>query len=485
MWKLSQFTVVHNLAERGLAGHHIVFNTFTRKCSVVKAPDWDRLMTALGGNGATPEVERAREQLTAGGFAVEESLDERSAWQGEFDSIRYHRRSVYPLLAVTTACNIGCTYCYEEGVAYETMTAEVAERVLSWLERRIVFDGIREIHPALFGGEPLLFPKLLFQLMDGVAGLRARYGIAASFSGSSNGIMLTDDLASELAARGLTQLQISLDGPEAIHDARRIGKRGQGTFRESLRGIHAAARHIASVTVKVNFDRHNRSHVHELLDFLISEGLAERITVKLETIAYQMPGSRIAHDPELVMPPDSEELAYGYIELALECKRRGIRVTDDTAHTTPCMFTSDHGVIIGPDGSIYKCISLVGRREFRVGSVFEEQYQLEEYRRQMDCAKRLDDCFEESCAYVPVCAGGCAYESIVRTGRYDQRYCTKTFLSRFHYLRYLVKHEKRLVALGMRPIDPEELSAAGVAAAPRPVVGELVQIQPAAAASVL
>jgi uncharacterized protein len=477
MWKLSQFNVVHNLADRGLASHNFVFNTLTRKCFVVKVADWGRVISSLNTDGVVPEIERARNQLSTGGLTVEPSLEQRGAWQAEFDSVRYSRRSIYPIVAITTACNIGCTYCYEEGVAYETMTPEVVLYVLRWMERRIVLDGIREIHPALFGGEPLLFPNLLFQLMDGVAQLTRRFGVMATFSCSSNGVMMTDELASELEAKGLKQIQISLDGPEHIHDQRRIGKRGQGTFRQSVRGIKTALRHIGGVTVKLNFDRHNLPYLDQLLDFLVGEGLAGCVTVKLETIASQMSSSRVVRDPTLVIPPDSEELADAYVWLYLECKRRGLSVTDDTGHTSPCMFTSDHGVIIGPDGDIYKCISLVGRHEFRVGSVFEEEYDLEEYRRQMDCGKRLDECFRESCAYMPVCAGGCAYESIVRTGLYLRRHCTKTFLARFYYLNYLLKHEKRLVALGMRPLGTQELTASVVTAPLNTADSRLVQIQ--------
>jgi uncharacterized protein len=141
----------------------------------------------------------------------------------------------------------------------------------------------------------------------------------------------------------------------------------------------------------------------------------------------------------------------------VEAKRRGIRVGPDTAHTTPCMFSSHHGVIIGPEGNIYKCISLVGRDEFKVGTVFDDAYDEEEYRAQMNVTKRVEECYEERCPYIPVCAGGCAYESIVRTGTYGVRFCTKSYLEAYHYKRYLLRHQGKLVALGADPLTPEEL----------------------------
>jgi uncharacterized protein len=475
MWKLSQFTVVHNLADRDLSSHNLVFNTVSSKGFTVVDSDWQQIVASLKAPDQAPAaVRRAITRLTERGFVVPQPRDEAAVWGRDFDRQRHQRRSIYPLLAVTTACNIGCTYCYEEGVEAETMSSAVIAGCLGWMERRIIEDGIEEIQAGLFGGEPLLYPRLLFEIMDGMADLRRRYGIDVGFYSSSNGMLLTDELAAKLARKGLTQLQISLDGPPEIHDQRRLGKRGQPSFEASLRGLRIAARHIRGVTVKLNFDRHNRRFAGQVFDLLVDEGLADRVNVKLETIAYQMPGSTVGHDPAHVIPPDSTELADAYNQLVLECQARGIVVSRDTAHTTPCMFSSDHGVILGPDGAIYKCISLVGRKEFAVGTVFDGEYDRQEYDRQMNTFKRLDECFEEQCPYVPVCAGGCAYEAITRAGSYEQRHCTKEFLERYHYLTYLVQHRDALEALGMRPLSAVELAASD---RPPPAPSEgLVQI---------
>lgn len=110
-----------------------------------------------------------------------------------------------------------------------------------------------------------------------------------------------------------------------------------------------------------------------------------------------------------------------------------------------------------PEGEIYKCISLVGRRDYVVGSVFETDYRREPYDDQMNVHKRIEDCLTERCPYIPVCGGGCAYESIIRTGEYATRFCTKSYLAEFHYKRNLLKHADLLTHMGMRPLSPTEL----------------------------
>lgn len=466
MYKLSTFSVEHDLADQGAAGQVLVFNTLSGQCVLLEDSAWQRVRASLPRPAeAEEDVTEAIERLARGGIVVATDLDERRAYEDTFDRRRYDTTAIFPIFAVTTACNIGCTYCYEEGVEGQTMSEEVVAGVLRWVERRVAGDGVRRVTPSLFGGEPLLHPELLFALMDGVAAICDRHGARYAFTSSSNGMLLTDDLAAALAARGLQQIQISLDGPARTHDERRVGKRGQPSFDAALRGIRIAAEHVPMVTVKVNFDRHNRAAVAELYDQLAAEGLAGRVDVKLEAVALQI-GSGTVHDPAMVIPPEAPELADAYLELMLEARRRGITVNRETAHTTPCMFSADHGVIIGPDGSIHKCISLVGRAEHRVGTVFDDGYDAEAYASQMDTVKRTEECWEERCPYIPVCAGGCAYESIVRTGRHDLRFCTKEHLERWHYRRYLYKYEDRLEARGIAPLTVEQLRASAATGAP-------------------
>lgn len=457
MWKISQFTVVHNLLEYGLPTHNLVFNTYSSRSVVLVNKDWERIIATLQSpQGINVNEQEAILALVKIGILVHQDVDEQQQYEISFNATRYRPQRIYPILAITTGCNIGCTYCYEDGVKSKTMSTDVVGGVLRWLERRILEDGYREIYPGLFGGEPLLYPSILFALMDGFQELCQKYSVKGQFFMSSNGMLLTPKLSQDLASRGLTQIQISLDGTENIHNIRRMGKRGQPSYKETMQGIKVAVQNIPDVTIKVNFDRHNRFAIGELFDTLIDEGLKDAVNIKLEAIAYQFPDANVPHNPAYVMPPESKELATAYLQLMMDANVRGLQVTHDTAHTTPCMFSSHHGVIIGPSGNIYKCVSLVGRSEFKVGSVFENDYDKIEYSNQMNTTKRLAQCYEEKCPYIPVCAGGCAYEAIVRTGKYAARYCAKKYLEEFHYKCYIIRYQKQLEDLGMRPISPQD-----------------------------
>lgn len=456
--RVSGFTSVWSLADRGLPNHLIAFNTRSRKSVLLTTDDWKAINEGRSvGRGSVED--RAIGQLLKSGHIVDTHADEFQSWREQFENERRAPPAIFPLLTVTTACNVGCTYCYESGVSYKNMGPEVVTAVLAWMRERVVVDGVKEINAGLFGGEPLLVPNVLFSLMEGFRSLSDQTGVTGSFYSSSNGILLTNTLASRLAKLGLAQIQISLDGSPAMHEVRRPLKSGAAAFSKVVEGIDIAIDNIPSVTIKINFDRQNLRDAVFVLDEIVKRKWSNSVSVKLEAIAHQFPNSRVSHDARHVIEPTSPAMANAYAYLRRACAEREISVTDDTAHTTPCMFTSEHGVIIGPDGSIYKCISLVGRTEFAVGNVLNDDYAGLEYARQMSVDDKLAPCLAERCKFLPVCAGGCAYESAVRTGEVMKRFCAYDYLERHHYLRQVERHGELIRQLGGAAVSPSEVDA--------------------------
>lgn len=451
MLKISQFTVTEPLADRGLPGEVLVYSTRSSQAVVLAARGWAQMAQDLASGKASLAQQSVR-HLVKLGLLVPDALNEQDDLLAEFDAQRWQPRRIYPIIAFTTGCNIACTYCYEDGVQARTMSPDVVDATADWLIRRIEEDGIGEMYPSLFGGEPLLYPKLLFRLMDKVNAAARRNGATVNFACSSNGLFLTPQFARDLLVRGMTQIQISLDGTKAVHDLRRGGKRGQSTFDGALEGLKVAAAVFPGTTLKVNFDRQNLAEIPPMLDEIERSGLRDSIDVKFEAIAQQFPSSKVAHDPAFVIPPDSVELADAYTRLQIAARDRGFVVSHDTAHTTPCMLTSHHGVIIGPDGAIYKCISLVGRSQAAVGSIFEDGYAAEPYGKQMDVRRKTEACFAEACPFVPVCMGGCGYEAAIRGGEVHDRFCTYPNMKRYHFQQTLLRHEAALRKRGMQPL---------------------------------
>lgn len=121
------------------------------------------------------------------------------------------------LWRITTRCNFACAFCaYDRrlgGTRHSVDPAEV-ERVALLAGELAARSGERLLLSWL-GGEPLLWPPLL-DLSDRLA---RHPGIALSLTG--NGTRLGDPAVRQRLLQSFAELTLSLDGPEALHDALR------------------------------------------------------------------------------------------------------------------------------------------------------------------------------------------------------------------------------------------------------------------------
>lgn len=153
------------------------------------------------------------------------------------------RRFEYLRLSVTDACNFKCVYCLPDGFratpgAPRALSLDEIERLLAGMAAL----GIWKIR--LTGGEP----TLRRDLVEIVARARATPGIRR-VALSTNGDRL-DALARPLAAAGLSQVNVSVDHPDAPGFAAVTGKDRLAGVRA---GIEAALG--AGLRVKVNVVR--------------------------------------------------------------------------------------------------------------------------------------------------------------------------------------------------------------------------------------
>jgi radical SAM protein with 4Fe4S-binding SPASM domain len=132
-------------------------------------------------------------------------------------------------LEVVAACNLTCTHCFA-GVLPRN------HHPLGLRELDGLFGDLARLGSfrlGLTGGEPLL-RKDLFDVLDAAAG----HGLHPCLT--TNGLLLTEEIARELGKRDLVWLNVSLEGPSAeTNDA----VRGPGTFAAVLEKLALLGRH--------------------------------------------------------------------------------------------------------------------------------------------------------------------------------------------------------------------------------------------------
>lgn len=142
-------------------------------------------------------------------------------------------------------CNLDCTYCFylEKTKLFPSnhsfkMSDELLE---AYIKGYIEAQPGREVSFAWQGGEPTLAGLPFFKK---VVELQARYagGKRIENAFQTNGTLLTDEWCEFLKANDFL-VGISIDGPEELHDAYRLDRKGHGTYRQVVRGIELCKKH--------------------------------------------------------------------------------------------------------------------------------------------------------------------------------------------------------------------------------------------------
>ncbi len=146
---------------------------------------------------------------------------------------------------VTTACNAACVYCGFRKRSPDELTPDEALRLVAEMRG----CGTRMV--GLSGGEALLRPDV-----DAIVDALVDQGIAVSLN--TNGHFVHKH---ERAIRRLRRVQVSVDGPEAVHDA----LRGAGTWRRAVDGIERCLAWGVNVSVEAVLSRTSLPHLEALL----------------------------------------------------------------------------------------------------------------------------------------------------------------------------------------------------------------------------
>ena len=161
---------------------------------------------------------------------------------------------------ITKRCNLRCVHCY----AGSDMNAGVDE--LSTAEWMAVIDDLAAFgSPVMLfsGGEPLMQPDIVALARHAVErGMRAVI--------STNGTLITPELAADLASVGLSYVGISIDGTREIHDRFRGV---DGAFDRAIAGLRNARDAGIKTGLRFTMNTRNVTEIPGVFDLLETEGI--------------------------------------------------------------------------------------------------------------------------------------------------------------------------------------------------------------------
>jgi len=170
-------------------------------------------------------------------------------------------------LHLTERCNLRCTHCYQTGAKIDEMSlSEIKDIAVETAEMLKVWSDVHGIDfsPSfnVTGGEPFL-RRDLYEIIGEIGNRGFEIYLL------SNGTLIDQEAAETLARLGVKGVQVSIEGPEEIHE--RI--RGQGSFTASLRGVQHLLEAGLTVTLNVTLSELNADHFAELVTLSSSLGV--------------------------------------------------------------------------------------------------------------------------------------------------------------------------------------------------------------------
>lgn len=202
-------------------------------------------------------------------------------------------------------CNLHCVHCYSdsENRAYSgELTTE---------EGRALIDDLADFAiPVLLlsGGEPLLRPDI-FEL---IAHARSR-GLRVTVS--TNGTLITPEVAARLRALSVSYVGISLDGIGATNDKFR-GHRG--AFEKAMAGFRNCRAVGQRVGLRMTLTRRNARDLNQIFDFIEAEGIDR-------ACFYHLVYSGRGNSADELSPADARAAVDTILERAKDFADRGLR----------------------------------------------------------------------------------------------------------------------------------------------------------------
>jgi uncharacterized protein len=340
-------------------------------------------------------------QLEYGHFVCKDEQDEVYGLKLRHNMDRYDRSSLGFVLAPTLACNMACTYCYEENKKGR-MSSQLIEKLVEFVETAA--PGLGGLNVSWYGGEPLLAMDIIEDLSETFMDLSKEYKFEYVASMISNGYLLTPETTDKLKELQVKSIQITIDGPARIHDNKRPLKNGKPSFDTIIKNIQYAKDQI-NVGIRVNVDRNfNNDIIKELLQELVDAGVHEKVGLYFGMLeASTQVCSNISE--ACYDTADFSKVEIDFYRLLFE---HGFRIDNlPQPMSTYCMAQVASSHLIDPDGDIYKCFNHVGSKEKSMGNITEEiNYQNHNFKRLFNFHPFEDETCR-SCKFLPICMGGC------------------------------------------------------------------------------
>ncbi len=399
-------------------GRLVLWNTYRGSMSVFPADQTSYIRGLLKKGGIHGKAEGLLDYLVQKGFMISADANEYRQVQTAIHRQQFRTDRQELILLASEDCNFRCRYCYED-FARGTMLPEVRSGIKSFIHKSL--KRLTSLHISWFGGEPLYGFSAIEDLGPFFVEECEKNEIFLSSHMTTNGYLLTPEVAGKLLSWKINDFQVTMDGLQEEHDCNRPTRDGEGTFQTIFNNLVSLSKRDDSflVSIRVNYDQENAPRLDEFVP-LIEKHFAydERFRLDLHPIGQW--GGENDESLQVCGKEDSRKLQ---ARLRAEAHRRGIQVGTlreaNRLGGEVCYAARPYNLLIGATGKIMKCTVTLDTQEENVVGVLHEDGTVEINDDRM--ALWTEPAFEtdeqcQKCVVLPTCQGTHCPLIRIRTG---------------------------------------------------------------------
>lgn len=348
------------------------------------------------------------------------------------DKITYNGEIKSMCLNISHRCNLRCKYCFAQEGSYGgkamDMSQDIARLAIDFLIKHS--GSRRNLEVDFFGGEPLLNFEVVKSTVQYAQEQAQKAGKVFRFTITTNGTLHNQDQMNFIN-ENMSNVVISIDGREFVHNFNRSFGGGQGSFEKALK-FAKDFRHIRAdreYYIRGTYTSQNLDFAQDVL--AINDFGFDQISIEPVVLPQEHPlAIRQEHIDKINQ--EYEKLAREYLT-----RRKGDKWFNffhfmidfeggpcEKKRVSACSAGNEY-VAVAPDGLIYPCHQFVGNKDFVLGdlNVWDktEQLPLNTKIRNMlqdsniHTKPKCQNCFAKY-----YCSGGCAANNYQYNGDVNQ-----------------------------------------------------------------
>lgn len=405
----------------------ILFNSFTGALLLLDSDMYNRFL-------ANQLTSSESALFLTNGYYIEDSMDEQALIEYTRSKAVFASKNHIYRIFTTTACNARCPYCYEDKTTPSFMSEKTADALISFILNHSV--GSDTIYLHWFGGEPLLNWKIIDYI---TSHLQKFSDFHLHQTITSNSSLWNDSLIHLAKDKwGLNRVQVTLDGFRSTHNQIKLYTDRTDGFQDTIDNIHKLLDAKIFVDIRLNVDKSNFKSVLDLLYYLNKEFSDRQY---LRVYPYPVFNSNVddicisRENQNLIDAENCEHYLFPISDAINDLHFSTISHRNRCQKAVSCGAVKEGNFVIDPNGLLYKCSFEVSCPKNAVGDVFTGIRMNTNYAK-WALPSYSDECLR--CSYLPLCQGGCKYQTIHN----QTHYCgvTKSLL-KHDLIRQVMKYD--------------------------------------------